>query len=169
MGIDYSVFTFSKTGQGTKADRAEKADDVRKHEVSHKQQVRRADRYCRFPRCGCGRHNYALAVAHLEHKGAGGNPLGDRSEVDRMILLCAPRHRENPVSLDRETVHVHPLTAAGTRGPCRFSVYTPACKLKVGTTIETWFVVATETAPHLFEPFTEEQLAILNHLRAMKR
>ena len=93
------------------------------HEKREKATVRRRDPVCRFPRCACRWLRLALAVAHLRHKGSGGNPSGDRSLAPLMIRLCSARHRESYISLDRETVLITPLSsAAGTRGPCRWFV-----------------------------------------------
>jgi hypothetical protein len=174
--IDWNALALPKVkaGQQPKTkDRATRGRQLKTTERSSKSEVRRLDRYCRFPRCGCSKKGYALAVAHLEHKGMGGNPKGDRSEIARMILVCAPRHRENPVSLDRGTVRLTPLTDAGTRGPCTWAVHVPSLKLKLaspwpGMQVE-WMLLAIETAQHVFEPFTPEQLEVLNFLKGMKR
>jgi len=180
MAIDYSVFAsvgglpkIKPRPGATKAlpktkDRAKRARGRKGIEVSAKTIVRRKDKTCRFPRCGCRDTGHALAVAHQAgHKGAGGNPKGDRSTPDKMILLCAPRHRENPISLDRGTVQIVPSTPAGTRGPCAFWVERKALRLPPAEW--RYFCVGVETAPHIFEPFTPEQLAVLNRLREMKR
>lgn len=93
-------------------------------EDRNKQAVRRRDKRCRFPMCGCRKLKIQPHVAHLEHKGMGGNPEGDRSQPEKMILVCACRHRENAVSLDRGTLACVPLTADGTAGPVKWLIQT---------------------------------------------
>lgn len=174
--IDYQVLALPKIKPRPGAaaalpktkDRAKRARGAKTIERSSKSEVRRLDRYCRFPKCGCGKKGYALAVAHLEHKGIGGNPAGDRSEIERMILLCAPRHREHKYSLDRSTIRIEPTTAAGTRGPCVWSVYVRRA-FAGGAQHVGWIEIGREITPHFFEPFTSEQLAILKKLAEMKQ
>jgi hypothetical protein len=179
--IDWNQLALPKVKTGSKPKTKERAGRARKAkttELSSKQQVRLLDRYCRFPKCGCRRTGHATAVAHLKHKGMGGNPKGDRSKLYGLILLCAPRHREHPVSLDRGTLKITPTSMAGTRGACFWYVHYPSLQLPPqmiaawrggpNMTIE-WFLLAHETAPHQFAPFTGEQLAVLAHLAAMTR
>lgn len=86
-------------------------------ESAAKGAVRRRDRRCRFPLCGCKKLRLRLEVAHADHKGMGGNPAGDRSTADRMILLCTHRHQDGQVSLHKGTLWARPLTLAGYDGP----------------------------------------------------
>jgi len=95
-------------------------------EEKNKKQVRRRDKRCRFPMCGCRRLKIQPHVAHLEHKGIGGNPAGDRSQPELMILVCACRHRENRISIDKGTLRCKPFMSdeaarrigkPGTLGP----------------------------------------------------
>lgn len=174
--IDWNALALPKVGKTSlpkSKDRPTRARRTKAVEMSAKQQVRTLDRYCRFPKCGCRRTGHALAVAHMQHKGAGGNPRGDRSTLAGLILLCAPRHRENPVSLDKGTLKITPLTELGTRGPCAWYVEVKALKLKVPAPMPglqvLWFCVGIETAPHMFEPFTPDQAYVLGHLAAMTR
>lgn len=144
-------------------------------EDSEKDKVRKADSYCRFPSCGCRKFRLALHVAHLEHKGMGGNPAGDRSEQALMILLCSARHRENIIALDRGTLRIRPLTAAGTRGPCAFDIAWDAIPKVADVVVSKrelldgrWFELARERGgPHSFEVSTPRQGAILAKLREM--
>jgi hypothetical protein len=136
-------------------------------EEKAKTDVRKADGYCRFPLCGCKKYQLAKHVAHLEHKGAGGNPAGERSEPKKMITLCAARHRENSISLDRKTVRIEPLTAQGTRGPCRFLIDVRVLREPAWTC--RWFEVARETARHQFAPLSLEQRRLLEQLAEMKQ
>lgn len=139
----------------------------KEREDTAKAKVRREDGYCRFPLCGCKRAGLARHVAHLTHKGAGGNPKGERSDSKLMIYLCAARHRENRISLDRKTMRVKPLTPAGTRGPCAFEIDVRELQEPCWTC--RWFEVARETARHVFAPMTTEQRRLLEQLADMTR
>ena len=118
---------FPKSGISPKVERFQRRVARDKVEDEKKAEVRKRDQYCRFPRCGCRRLHFGLAVAHCRHKGMGGNPAGDRSAPEDMILLCAPRHREHPIALDKGTLRVVPLhERRGFAGPCTFEVELPA-------------------------------------------
>jgi len=123
-------------------------------EAEAKAQVRRRDRYCRFPLCGCDRERLARHVAHERHKGMGGNPLGDRSDPEHMILLCSARHRESTYSYDKGTVQIAPLTTRGLAGPCVFTVLWG----------DEWVLVGREERIHEFQPFDPTQRHILREL-----
>jgi len=125
-----------------------------------------------MPLCGCWRYKLAHHVSHQEHKGMGGNPAGDRSTPDKMLLLCAARHRENRVSIDNKTLRWsiigrdaagHPLIAwevdlrALKHGLSTLATHRPQ-----------WFEVARETALHRYDAFTPEQRAVLQQLAEMK-
>lgn len=154
-----------------KVKRALKGREHKAAEDDEKTTVRKEDGYCRFPSCGCRRFKLALHVAHLEHKGMGGNPAGDRSQAAKMILLCSARHRENVIALDRGTLRIRPLTAAGTRGPCAFDVDVPTlARLGLATFASkiVWFELARERGGrHSFEVATHEQAIVLAKLREM--
>ena len=129
--------------------------------------VRREDKYCRFPWCGCRKFKLTLHVAHLHHRGIGGNPKGDKSDPSKMILLCSARHRENAISLDRKTLRIRPLTDKGTRGPCAFDVDMRTYRGQGGES--EWSEVARETALHdISAPGLDEQDVLLT-LSAMER
>lgn len=95
---------------------------IKKHETDEKAAVRRRDKVCRFPLCGCRKLGLKNEVAHLRHKGMGGNATGDRSMAEGMIYLCEHRHQHGAISLHKGTLRVVPLTDAGTRGPVAFDV-----------------------------------------------
>jgi hypothetical protein len=107
---------------------------IENEEERHKREVRLRDRYCRFPLCECRKFGLALHVSHSRHKGAGGNPKGDRSLPELMVLIDAARHRENRMSI----------------APAK------------------WVEVAREIAPHVYQPFTPKQRAILEELAGME-
>lgn len=144
----------------------EKGEKTREHrklsrkaeavEAAAKGHVRKRDRYCRFPLCGCDEFRLARHVAHTKHKGMGGNPKGDRSHALTMLVLCSARHRESAYSLDMGTIRVTPLTKMGTAGACVFEV--------LSRDNQTWFEVGRERGLHDFEPFTMEQRTLLTYL-----
>lgn len=170
---------FKDPGENTKTRRARRAGR-RKVERDAKLRVRKEDRYCRFPACGCKRLGLAYAVAHLQHKGMGGNPAGDRNDPRNLILLCCFRHRERPVSVDMGAIRITPLLEQlGARGPCVFEIsleglgkafavraddVSAAAGVLTGLN---WIELARERGPHDFEPFTPSQARILAKLREM--
>jgi hypothetical protein len=154
-----------KQQQALKVLRVRKQRQRKAVEDAAKMSVRTRDRFCRFPRCGCDQFKLARHVAHLTHKGMGGNPRGDRSGEARMILLCSARHKENRISLDRKTLRIDPLTRAGTAGPCAFYVSSQA--LGVTERVDRWLEVARETARHVYEPLTPRQVQLLAILAEM--
>lgn len=129
--------------------------------------VRGKDKYCRFPLCDCRKFKLRTAVCHLFHRGMGGNPSGDRTVPEHLILLCSARHRENRISLDRGTLKIVPLTGQGMRGPCAFQVDRQAID-KPNSAASVWFEVARESSLHVLHKLSEEQLAILNFLKRME-
>lgn len=97
--------------------RARKAAALKREEDANKELVRERDRYrCRFPLCPCHNFNLFLEVSHSEHKGMGGDPSGDRSAPELMILICNWRHRVSRYSIDKKTLRWRPLTADGANG-----------------------------------------------------
>jgi hypothetical protein len=136
-------------------------------EETEKAKVRRRDRYCRFPLCGCGKMKLALAVCHSEHKGIGGNPAGDRSQAALMIYLCSARHRENAISWDRGTIRIRPLTDQLFAGPCAWDVDLPRSIEAMKKNERRWVEVARERSLHVFEPFTLHQETVLKRLAEM--
>lgn len=87
----------------------------RKHEDAIEGAVKRRDHgRCRIPGCK-GRGQWA----HLNHRGMGGNPKGDKSTTAETLCLCFTHH-QGPDSLDRGWLEVIPLTTAGCDGPLAF-------------------------------------------------
>jgi hypothetical protein len=136
-------------------------------EGTHKTAVRRRDRYCRFPLCGCRRFHLALHVSHQTHKGMGGNPREDRSTPDRMMLLCSARHKENSVSIDRGTLRWRALTKDGAAGPVAWEVQHHE-RWAGSPWRQKWVEVARETAVQSIEPPVAWQFAILQQLAKME-
>lgn len=157
-----------------------KRRDTKAAEDAIMRQVRREDRYCRFPECGCGKMKLGLDVAHLEHRGMGGNPKLDRTTPAGLILLCRARHRAHKFALDKKTIRCEPLTDMGSRGPVRWEIpLREACELLNENDLKncqldyddvdrfSWMVLAVEQSRHVFEAFTPAQSAILRHLSTM--
>lgn len=113
--------------------------------------ARKADKGCRFPLCGCRKLGLRVEVAHLTHRGMGGNPKGDRTQPDNVISLCAHRHQHGEISLHKGTLDIRPLTPDGTRGPVMFLV--DAETLGLDPNYERrWYVLASEEAPGQCKP-----------------
>jgi hypothetical protein len=115
------------------------------HEQREKAKVRKRDKGCRFPLCGCRRLGLRLEVAHgvlddpkSQHKGMGGNPKGDRSDAKLMVLLCDHRHQFSVWSAHAGTLRAVARTADGFDGPVTWQVQ----QGDFG-----WVDVAYETAP----------------------
>jgi hypothetical protein len=158
-------------------DKFQQRQTLVRDEQKNKAIVRRRDRKCRFPLCGCAKLKLRLEVSHDEHKGMGGDPSGGRSEPDKMILLCVQRHQDGAVSRHHQTLRVRYLTKDGTNGPVAwdvdrselqgsFLVWTEktvlVCKAK-----SRWIEVARESAVGVCEPFTPRQREILEQLATM--
>lgn len=135
----------------------EKRAARRKAESDAKADVRRRDRVCRFPLCGCRRLGLRLEVSHQEHKGAGGNPDGSRSRRSSMILLCTHRHQDGVFSRHKGTLRIRELTPEGTDGPVAFDL------LMNGE----WRMVARESRPGELEPLTPWQSKVIALLALM--
>lgn len=146
-------------------------------EDQNKAEVRRRDKRCRFPLCGCRRFALVLHVSHAEHKGMGGNPKGDRSTPDLMVYVCAARHRENRMAIDRGTVRWQPLTPAGANGPIAWEIDGEALQPFGHISLLTeqavwlprgWVEVARETAVGVLAPVAEWQKKTLRQMAAMR-
>lgn len=100
----------------------------------------------------------------------GGNPEGDRSTPDKMLLLCVQRHQDGIVSRHRGTIRVRPLTADGTNGPVAWDVDSDAIKPYIRRKSEFgyWFELARESAVQTLEPLKHDQERILLALAEMK-
>lgn len=148
--------------------RAKKARKLKTSERNNKAEVRGRDTYCRFPKCSCKSKGTRLHVSHLVHKGAGGNPKGDRSTAAGMILLCAARHRESPIAIDKGTLKCVPLSGPpGTYGPVAWLIDLHVLPATYRSGPDRWIELARETSRHAFEPFTPRQLEILQHLATL--
>lgn len=114
---------FKDPKPSARVQRALRRIDRDDRENLEKAKVRRRDKGCRWPLCGCRKLRLALEVSHNEHKGAGGNPDGSRSQAPLMLQMCRERHRTNPFSIHNKTIDWEPLdTKLGANGPIRFLV-----------------------------------------------
>lgn len=149
----------------------QKRTTLQTRERNEKAKVRRRDRFCRFPLCGCRRLGLALdarpEVSHQQHKGMGGNPTGDRSVAEEMILMCFHRHQDGIISRHKGTLRARYLTPNKANGPIAWDIdvsmgeWPPSVRPK-------WREVARETAVQQWEPFTPKQLEQLEYLALMK-
>jgi len=125
--------------------------------------VRRRDRHCRFPLCGCRVAGLRTEVAHLYHKG-----MGSRDGVSipsLMLLLCTHRHQHGRVSLHAGTLSIRALTPDGCDGPVAFHVDLIA----MGRPSPWWFEVAREIEPGQLDILTPGQRLILGDLAQMEQ
>jgi len=119
---------FKKGRTALKLARESRRREIEAYEERNKALVRRRDKRCRFPRCGCQRLGVTMKaqreVSHERHKGMGGDPGMVRSETDAMILLCRHRHQDAVVSRTRGTLRAEPLLVIGFDGPLRWMIDT---------------------------------------------
>jgi hypothetical protein len=148
-----------------------------KHERDNKGDVRRRDRGCRFPLCGCRRLGLRLEarqeVSHDKHKGMGGNPDGDRSVSALMVQLCLHRHQDSRISRHRGTMRARPLTRRGYNGPVIWEADRATIRSIVGPAVRLgfageWFELARESAVGRLEALTPAQADVLAILAKME-
>lgn len=155
------------------------------HERAEKAKVRRRDKGCRFPLCGCRKLGLAIKarreVAHDvgNHKGMGGNPIGDRSVANSMIQLCGHRHADAPISFHKGTLRARFTTDMKYDGPVEWCVASDTlCRLfrhlaKMTLPHRTWpdgwtgVAVAHETAVGQVGLLASWQRAVLEQLAEM--
>lgn len=148
-------------------------------EKENKAESKRRDGHrCRFPLCGCRKFGLRLESSHQEHKGAGGDPKGVRSDVDNLITLCFHRHQDGRVSRHKGTMQVRPLTRAGTNGRVAFDIELETlnelrrlCGYRKLTRDDhglgkAWVQVAREKAVQDLEPLQDWQRDVLELLAA---
>jgi hypothetical protein len=148
-----------------KKEKLQAGREARSRESENKKEARRRDGYrCRFPLCGCHRLKLSLEarleVSHQTHKGAGGNPTGDRSTPDRLLTLCSHRHQHGAVSRHRGTLRARALTAAGMNGPVAWEAWDVAFR-------HGWAEIAREKAVQQLEELLPWQRRYLERLAEM--
>jgi hypothetical protein len=167
--------------QGRVAAKKAKQKNRRKRvatERENKAEVRRRDKVCRFPRCGCRRLGEILKafgeVSHTKHKGPGGDPSGVRSGTENMVLICKWRHQDAPFSRHKQTIRVVYLTADGFDGLVAWEINWGALQQRLLPPQERtpyeddWRELARETAIGQWEKFTDWQEEILDELAGME-
>lgn len=158
-----------KEPRSAKVDRFNRRMKRNGAEDANKAEVRRRDKYCRFPLCGCRKFGIRVdgrqEVSHNRHKGMGGNPKGERSAPELMIYACHWRHQEARISIHRGTLRWLPVDEdAGSNGPVVWEVDAEALRLNG---LSGWLELAREVDVQRWQPFTEWQASILKQLSAM--
>lgn len=158
--------------------RAKRNRRLKRSERAEKADVRKRDKHCRFPRCGCRQTSSMMkafpTVSHQEHKGMGGDPKGQRSIAELMILLCKWRHQDAPFSQHKQTLYAVFLTDEKFNGPIAWMINWGALSQKLlpaqerSPVVDDWRELARETAINVFEPFTDWQLEVLDELAGME-
>lgn len=165
----------SKPPGPTALARKQRAAKLARDERANKIRVRERDRHCRFPLCGCIENygaRFLATVSHDVHKGMGGDPTGERSKPEVMLLLCKWRHQDAPVSRHKGTLRTIYLSDEKADGPLAFEVLLSA--VYPGSS-GGWFEVAREhyveggSGALRLEPLTPEQSAVLLELGKMVR
>lgn len=170
--------TFFKTGRTKlRRDKRQTALDRKRDENANKAGVRRRDKTCRFPLCGCQKLGVSPLkafpeVSHNKHKGMGGNPDGDRSTTAGMVLLCKHRHQDGAISRHKGTLRVVFLTDRGFDGPVEWQIDLAAFMIYAhasgAVAYDTWFTLATETGIGTWKEFGPRQRDILRELAKME-
>lgn len=149
-------------------------------ERQEKAKVRKRDKRCRFPLCGCRALGLRLEVSHDEHKG--GHALQVKRELSvepLMVYLCVHRHQDGRISRHRGTMRAVYLTEDGYNGPVAWHVDAAMVRAiamnlsqqdrrefeKIMT--DDWYEVARERAVQELEPLSILQLAVLKKLEEM--
>ena len=100
-------------------ERRERRADLKAHERKEMDAARRRDRGCRWPGCDCKRLHLTIHVCHRIHRGAGGDPSGERTQRKLLISLCAIKHAQ----WDGGLIDVRPVDEAeGFNGPAEFYI-----------------------------------------------
>jgi hypothetical protein len=152
-----------KTGSNSKVERRKVKAERKYKEDAEMRYVRRRDRWCRFPLCGCAKFGLVLDVSHQRHRGMGGNPAGDRTDRSAMLLICRQRHRVGRVAIDRGTLRWEGRTLHGAEGPIAWFVDAAA----LGYPGEDEIELAREWRPGQLEVLTLKQRRLLLELARM--
>ena len=170
-GAESLMGALAKPAKGTaKAERAARRRALRKREHAAMMVVRRRDRVCRFPFCRCREFSLRTEVSHTRHRGMGGNPAGDRTVPELMVLLCRWRHQDGRIAVDRGGIRWAALTADGANGPIRWYIDTEALRdeLRPVPDQRGWLELARESRPGHWEPLTPWQGRVLRELGKME-
>lgn len=153
--------------------RKRRSRNVSALETANKKIARDRDGRCRFPFCGCRSRGLGmkgvLTVSHDRHKGIGGDPTGDRSQPELLILLCKWRHQDAPVSRHAGTMRTRYLTDAKNDGPVAFDVDLWAVYPGLYMSSGVWLEVAREIERGVLGALNAEQCQVLDDLAGMDR
>lgn len=130
-------------------------------ELAEKRKVRRRDKVCRFPLCGCRALKLRLEASHDFHKGMGSK--NGVSIAPLMVLLCVHRHQDGKISRHKGTLRSVYLTPDQHDGPVAWLVDAASMGGKGGG----WIEVARESAPGILEPLEAWQREMLTELAEM--
>lgn len=148
--------------------------DKRLEEEREKRKVRRRDRRCRFPLCGCAKLKLRLEVSHDFHKGMGSKD--GVSIADLMVYLCEHRHQHGAISRHAGTMRARYLTPDQYAGPVAWDVDLATLERHVGprpdlrrlaNTGTGFLEVAREADVQKLEPLLPWQRALLEQLATM--
>lgn len=110
-----------------------------------------------------------LEVAHLDHKGMGGNPTGSTSRTENLVTLCRHRHQDGTVSLHKGTLRVVPVDPLlGCDGPVRWLVDAGAAFGAVFTE-RRWVMLAEEVSVGVWSTPSPEQGRLMVELGRLER
>lgn len=133
MALDLPVFDPNKRCAKEKSRRGDALLDRRKRKAEQtaaeqavmKAALRRDLNTCRFPRCPFAKKGMVVDPAHYQqHRGAGGNPSGDRTERTGQIVALCRRHHDMLDSYGEIEID-HVDAALGADGPLVFSARNP--------------------------------------------
>lgn len=113
--------SFFKEPRGSYVLDREKVKAERKQaEHQHIADAKKRDGYrCRWPEVHKCR--FDLEGAHVfQHRGMGGDPSGERTDISLILTVCGWIHRRGPESIDGKQLKVEAETPDGTNGPLSF-------------------------------------------------
>jgi hypothetical protein len=143
--IERVLFNWKPEKGTAKLERIRRGKKAHATEDREKDKVRKRDGHCRWPHLTPERRELCARtrteVAHLTHKGIGGDPQTIRSRGHLMIRVCCHQGPQSLHSGDRRVVY---LTSKKADGPCAFLE-------RVGKT-EKWCEVARELWPGVLAP-----------------
>jgi len=123
-----SDYGFPKPIKGTfLLERKQRRSEIVKREQQIMSQAKKRDgNVCRFPMC---RHkSLRIETAHFHHRGIGGDPSGDRTQLPILVTLCVAHHGQYDACL----IDVQPQDSAlGANGPLDFFVRTESGRFEL--------------------------------------
>jgi hypothetical protein len=113
------VISLAKPTRGTALlEHRQRRAELVQHERREMQAAKKRDgNKCRVPYCEFASMKLPIDVAHMRHRGMGGNPKGDRTERRLLVTLCRRHHG----LYDGAELEIEPMTAALMDGPLLFA------------------------------------------------